>query len=211
MRLSVKLLTAIIFLAITQLSIGQISSTAHDFTEKGWAPAENKMCSVCHTTHDGANVANAPLWNHEQTVKVYAVYSSASLDAESGTLGQPSGSSKLCLSCHDGTVALENFGGATGGTTLVTGGRLIGDGVLGLSTEHPISFTYDDALVGDDPGLILPSTGGTAIGGTIATDLLLSDKMECASCHDVHNKYNNTHLLKISNVNSELCLTCHDK
>jgi len=157
----------------------------------------------------GTLVVNAPLWNHEVTTELaYTLYSSSTLDA---TPGQPSGVSKLCLSCHDGTVAVDAFGGAAGTTTIDAIGTGSGDFGTDLSNDHPISFLYTTALSVTDGGLMDPSTDPSGIIGTIAADMLFSDSMECASCHDVHNAAGNTALLLIDNANSDLCLTCHDK
>jgi predicted CXXCH cytochrome family protein len=48
--------------------------------------------------------------------------------------------------------------------------------------------------------------------GTVA-DLLFDNKVECASCHDVHNTVSATatKLLLIKNDVSKLCLSCHSK
>lgn len=193
----------------------QITGTAHDFSSETWAPAENKICAVCHTTHNATSVATAPLWDHEVTaVSGYTTYTSATFDPHGGTtIGDPGASSKLCLSCHDGTVALENFGGVTGGTNFISLGNRIGGATGGdMSKEHPISFDYTTALAGLDGGLHDPATTNVpALGGSISNTMLFANKMECASCHDVHNKYNVPSLLKLSNTNSQLCLTCHDK
>jgi predicted CXXCH cytochrome family protein len=202
-------------LLITGFSLtvnAQIATTAHDFSGKTWAPADNKMCAVCHATHQAKNEPAAPLWNHQSTaVASYTLYSSPTFDIHGGlTKTNPSGSSKLCLSCHDGTVALENFGAVTTGTNYITAANKIGASG-DMSKEHPISFTYNDALAVADPGLQTPSTKTSGLGGTVATDLLFAGKMECASCHDVHNRFNVPHLLKMSNTSSALCLTCHKK
>jgi predicted CXXCH cytochrome family protein len=158
------------------------------------------------------NVPSAPLWNHQVTnVASYTLYSSPTFNSSS-TITNPGASSKLCLSCHDGTVALENFGGISTGTTYISATNKVG-GTTGnnLSTEHPISFDYTDALATLDGGLNPPTTTNSGLGGTISSNLLFANKMECASCHDVHNKYNVSHLLRMSNTNSQLCLICHKK
>ena len=209
-----KHLIYLFFLAfLTPVCSAQIAGTSHDFSSESWAPAENRLCVVCHTTHNSNAIPSAPLWNHELTaVAGYTLYSSATFDG-SGSITNPSASSKLCLSCHDGTVALDSFGGASGSTYLTGSAQLGGVSGNNLSTEHPISFVYNSALSTADPGLFDPSVApsGITITGTIDEDMLFSNKMECASCHDVHNKYGNSHLLKLDNTNSELCLTCHDK
>lgn len=192
----------------------QIAGTKHDFSGRSWAPAENKICGVCHATHNAKNEPSAPLWNHQSTgVAAYTLYSSPTFSSQGGlTITNPSASSKLCLSCHDGTVALENFGGITTGTNFIPSASRIG-GVSGsdMSKEHPISFQYTDALAAADGGLRTPTTTNSGLGSSIANDMLFAGKMECASCHDVHNRFNVPHLLKMSNINSQLCLTCHKK
>lgn len=214
MKQTLTFIAIILLSGAFQISYGQIAGTAHDFSSETWAPAQNKMCAVCHTSHNATNEPSAPLWNHESTsVAGYTLYSSPTFDLNGGTtITDPSASSKLCLSCHDGTVALENFGGVTTGTTYISSSSRIG-GVAGdnLANEHPISFDYTDALAALDGSLYAPSTTNSGLGNTIANDMLFANKLECASCHDVHNKYGVTYLLKMSNTNSELCLTCHNK
>jgi predicted CXXCH cytochrome family protein len=206
--------SAVFVLLISQAVNAQIAGTKHDFSSKSWAPAENKICGVCHATHNAKNEPSAPLWNHQSTaVAAYTLYTSPTFSGQGGlTITNPSASSKLCLSCHDGTVAIENFGNTTTGSNYIPASSRIG-GVTGsdMTKDHPISFQYTDALATADGGLRAPSTTNSGLGGTIAQNMLYNNKMECASCHDVHNKYNISHLLRISNTNSQLCLTCHNK
>jgi hypothetical protein len=197
---------------------GTILGSPHDFSAAGWNTT-GQICKVCHTPHGAdTTVTGAPLWNHAVTIKTFLLYSSPTLNA---TVGQPDGSSKLCLSCHDGTVALDSFGGATG-TTFMTGSEAVGAGPKDLTDDHPISYTFDTALATADGGLFDPATKTATIGsgaftktGTIAAVMLYGGKVQCASCHDVHNNFvaaaGSTPLLKISKTNSQLCLTCHNK
>jgi predicted CXXCH cytochrome family protein len=165
------------------------------------------MCVACHTPHNGSTtVAEAPLWNHELTAATFSLYSTSTLDATD--MGQPDGISKLCLSCHDGTIALEDFGGTTTGTNFIAGADSVG---IDLSNDHPVSFTYNTALATTDGQLHDPSTALSGLGSTIAADMLFTNKLECASCHDVHNDGNLTSMLLISNAGSDLCMTCHNK
>jgi len=212
MRQILSFIFILLLFGVSISAYGQIAGTAHDFSSETWAPAQNKMCAVCHTTHNAINEPSAPLWNHESTsVAGYRLYSSPTFDLHGGTtIIEPGASSKLCLSCHDGTVALENFGGVTTGTSYITL-RIGGAAGDDLGNEHPISFDYTDALAALDGGLHAPTTTNSGLGSTIANDMLFGNKMECASCHDVHNRYGVPRLLKMSNVNSQLCLTCHNK
>jgi len=182
-----------------------ISGSAHDFSSASWNTT-GQICIVCHTTHNADVAVNdAPLWNHQSTTSTFTPYSSASMNA---VTGEPDASSKLCLSCHDGTVAVDNFGSQTSGTQFITGNSLIG---TDLNDDHPISFTYDQTLANTDGGLFDPTTTMSGLGGTISNDLLIGGKVQCASCHDVHNGSGVPKLLKKSNNASTLCLTCHDK
>jgi len=214
MKNAIKLGIGVVILLIAQTVNAQIAGTKHDFQTKAWAPAENKMCGVCHATHNAKNEPSAPLWNHQSTaVAAYTLYTSPTFSGQGGlTITNPSASSKLCLSCHDGTVAIENFGNTTTGSNYIPAASRIG-GVTGsdMTKDHPISFQYTDALATADGGLRPPTTTITGLGGTITQNMLFNNKMECASCHDVHNKYNISHLLRVSNTNSQLCLTCHNK
>lgn len=183
----------------------EITGSAHDFSNETWA--QNQICLPCHTPH-GANttVADSPLWNHKLSTATYTMYGSATMNAVPGT---PDGRSKLCLSCHDGTVALDSFGANTGTQFIgASDSAYIGSD---LRNDHPVSITYNTALATADGELHNPSLRTTALGGTIAADMLFNGKLECASCHDVHNAQNNEGLLLVDNAGSALCLTCHDK
>ena len=196
----------ILILFLVGTGIGQsIVGSAHDFSIASWNTT-GQICIVCHAPHNAdVSVNDAPLWNHQSTVATFTPYSSASLNA---TVGQPDASSKLCLSCHDGTVAVDNFGGVTTGTFFLTGRTLIG---TDLNDDHPVSFIYDVALAIDDGGLADPTSTNSGLGGTITEDLLIGSKVQCASCHDVHNGSGIDDLLIKSNAQSDLCLTCHIK
>jgi len=183
-----------------------------------------QICSPCHTPHNAnTEQVGAPLWNHTLTEQVYTLYGSPTMNATD--LDQPSGVSKLCLSCHDGTVAIDSFGGRNG-STFVLASRNIGgvnpdgdpnttDSGSDLSNDHPISFTYDTTLATADGELANPAVALSGLGGTIEEDLLFSGKLECASCHDVHRteigSLNSNSLLRVNNLKSALCLKCHLK
>lgn len=188
-----------------------IGGSAHDFSTQGWSAGQ--ICLPCHTPHKATTtVADAPLWNHALSTAVYTLYTSPTLNA---TMAQPGGGSKLCLSCHDGTVAINSFGGTTG-TSFIGAGDKIGPDMRG---EHPIGFTFDAALATADGSLKNPATTSVTIGagtttktGTIAATMLYGNKMECASCHDVHNTFTNGgKLLKVTATGSAICIACHAK
>jgi Doubled CXXCH motif (Paired_CXXCH_1) len=198
-----------------------IVGSRHDFTSSGWNwnfmhKGTEEICIVCHTPHTAdTTVIDSPLWNHEVTSSTFTLYSSSTFNAAL-VIGQPEGVSKLCLSCHDGTVALDSWGNL-GGT--VSGGGHSWIQGTNLSNDHPISFTYDSTLASVDGELHNPNNTPSGLGNTIANDLLSIGRVECTSCHDVHNKMGNStilsttnnHMLWKKNTGSALCLTCHDK
>lgn len=200
---------AVVGFGIAGVSHAAITGSTHDFSGKGWAGLDGQICIVCHTPHNATSTI-APLWNHAVTSTTFTLYSSPSLNA---TVGQPSASSKACLSCHDGTVAENSFGGIVG-TVFMSGSKMLG---TDLSNDHPISFTYDAALATTDGGLNNPTIKTVAdLGGkTIKDGMLIGDKVECSSCHDVHKNKgyapSSSKLLLVNNSGSGLCLTCHNK
>lgn len=216
-----KIITGLIWIACglvgSQAYAGTITGSVHDFSTSGWSGG--RICVACHTPHNSSTtVTDAPLWNHTLTTSTFTMYSRSSLD---GTItGQPDGVSRLCLSCHDGTVAIDSFGGATG-STFMTGAANLG---TDLSNDHPISITYNATTAASDGGLHDPITTNVTIGsggdktrtGSIDTVMLSAGTVQCSSCHDVHNTFTvpgavGEPLLKVSKASSTLCLTCHDK
>src|SRR5690606_23255967 len=65
------------------------------------ASSEDQVCIFCHAPHHASRVQ--PLWNRANSTATYTIYRSDSLRSQPG---QPTGASKMCLSCHDGTIAL---------------------------------------------------------------------------------------------------------
>lgn len=214
-----NLLIAMLFVfAMAQMSFGQIVGTAHDFQDAAgfnldaWNTAvTNRICGPCHTPHNAILPANAPLWSHLETVAAHTPYPGSPAGTMDAIVNAPSGISLVCLSCHDGTVALDNFIPVNGVTTPLVGSAMLG---IDLSNDHPISFTYNDALATLDGELFFPLTDLTEIGGTIENDYLFgtsgSMTLECASCHDPHGTGNPV-LMRTLNTASELCLDCHNK
>jgi predicted CXXCH cytochrome family protein len=175
-----------------------LSATGHGIN----AAEETHICIFCHTPH----VANpaAPHWNRPSHGAIYKPYNSSTAKA---TFGQPTGSSKLCLSCHDGTVALGMVISQApiqfaGGLKKMPRGR--SNLETDLSNDHPISFVYDSGLAAlngelNDPG---------ALDRAVRLDS--GGMMQCVTCHDPHDDLFGQFLVK-NNTGSALCLECHNK
>lgn len=209
-----------------------ISGSKHDFSGLAWG--QGQICKACHVPHNSksgaTNVNNAPLWNHTLSTAVYTMYNATWSPTMNGTVAaQPAATSKLCMSCHDGTIAIDNFGGSAyvaPGTSIAANANL----GIDMRDDHPIGVTYNTALSTTDGALFDPVTKAVTIGtgggktktGTVDTTMLIGGQLECASCHDVHNTFTVTtagaytgatsnKLLKVTLQGSTLCLTCHDK
>jgi predicted CXXCH cytochrome family protein len=182
-----------------------VVDTPHNLSVSGpgvvRAATEEQVCIFCHTPHNASPIQ--PLWNRYMPVNAYIVYSSNALDAEPG---QPTGASKMCLSCHDGTIALGSV--ISQGQTIQMGGGITtlppGASNLGtdLSDDHPISFRYGSSLVVKDPHLVDPSQLPPAL------HLDANGELQCTTCHQPHDDTFG-HFLVMSNDNSTLCRACH--
>ena len=143
-----------------------------------------EICIFCHTPHGGDTGAAVPLWNKVLSTATYQTYDAlgtSTLDAGIVDVGSVS---IACLTCHDGTQALDNIlndsgsggydstgGGPTGlGYTWTPGGTVDSDGIftgsvddggdniweigIDLRNDHPIGVQYG---------------GGGVTGGTLTT------------------------------------------
>ncbi len=188
-----------------------IYKSKHNLSVSGPGPikamTETRVCVFCHTPHEAKPAA--PLWNHDMPKgTIYKLYDSTTLRAKA--TGQPTGPSRLCLSCHDGSIALGAVGTEAADIRMADRGAPIetipadhlSNLTNDLSDDHPISFSYGRKLYGlargqlRDPALLL---------GDVK---LFRGKMECTTCHESHDNSFGKFLV-MRNINSALCLTCH--
>ena len=194
-----KVLAVVVVLGVVVVgaagAIAGIEDTLHNFTSN--SPAWNtkgEICAPCHTPHNAEAITLAPLWSRTNSVASYTLYTSTT---RNGSIVSPDGMSALCLSCHDGTLALDGYTGGGTDTTKLTGDKMVG---TDLRSSHPISVVYDETADGG-----LNSTNVAAVA-----NLLDGGKVQCSSCHDPHGA-GFASLLRASNSASALCLTCHNK
>ncbi len=160
----------------------------------------NQVCLPCHTPHNALLSGEQNiLWNHAVTAETFVMYSS--------TAGQPEAPSKLCLSCHDGVTAIDNYGGSGGTGLTISGGAALG---TDLSNDHPIGIEYPTALPGEfnDPATFAP--GINSGPGVSLVDFAGVMRVECTSCHNVHNNGLGS-FLRVPVQESYICLQCHIK
>jgi predicted CXXCH cytochrome family protein len=197
-------LVATASLELTSSAQESVLESRHNLSANGpgmvRAESEGRVCVFCHAPHS-AERASA-LWNRDAEVKTYRIYSSSTLDAAPG---QPTGASKMCLSCHDGTVALGSVRSRSDRITMNTGDRLPpGSTNLGvdLSDDHPISFAYTSGLALSD--------GRLRARWELPADVRLdaNGDVQCTSCHDPHDN-SRGHFLVRTTERGDLCISCH--
>jgi len=227
-------LGAVVVLAPSTAKAGILGSS-HDFGPTGlnWSSSNSivvfkagpdpitNSCQVCHVPHKSApqNAANAPLWNHALSKNTYLTYDqggSATYKGGPVTLG----SSIACLTCHDGSVAVNQTYSSTGATNFNGGTAIFAPswaieaiGGSDLTRMHPIGVSYTYArTTGGDTDLVDPNTSAL-LNNTMLKGSTKS--VECASCHDIHRtqgaSMTATHDLIVNPNGSQLCLTCHNK
>ncbi|MBN1343779.1 MAG: hypothetical protein JXQ73_13940 [Phycisphaerae bacterium] len=182
-----------------------VVGSPHDLSVSGpgriHALHEEQVCIFCHTPHHATG--QQPLWNRHMPPTHYRIYESSTTDAR---IDQPSGPSKMCLSCHDGALALGLVASRPRSQPILMSKRRIPPGpsdlTQDLSDDHPIGFRYDRALAARDPQIKNPDV--------ISRELPLGkhSEMHCTTCHDPHNNELGD-FLRIPTVRSAICLSCH--
>ncbi|MCG3180781.1 MAG: hypothetical protein BIFFINMI_03144 [Phycisphaerae bacterium] len=190
--------------ALSAQDFSKVANTKHNLTASGPGPIKvagaGEVCYFCHTPHSANPIA--PLWNRQTNGQYYDVYGSSTMKAE---VPQPTGSSRLCLSCHDGTIALTqtyNPRVSFQGTIYITPQD---SGYLGtdLRDDHPISFVYDQGLTTRDPQLRDPLTLPKQL------PLDAESRVQCTTCHDAHDD-SLGFFLRMDNRESAMCVSCHN-
>jgi len=200
-----------------------VAATLHNLSVSGpgtiRALNESEICKFCHIPHNA--IVPQPLWGHVLSrLERYEVPRLRGSRGVSQPAPQPDGASRLCLSCHDGTVALGEIAGqarpiAMAGAQRLAPGRA---GFLGtdLSGSHPISFPLDDTLAAGDPDDTEHDLGYVPLAVVRSDPRVRLDaqgKMQCTTCHDPHaDRYYRPGRVPhfwVAPTIDEVCLTCH--
>ncbi|MBI2837907.1 MAG: hypothetical protein HYX75_06320 [Acidobacteria bacterium] len=216
------LLAALLCVAIGAPMIATtVVGSKHDLSTQ-WTP---EPCAFCHTPHFANTSIDAPLWNRTIGNVTFTPYQSSTMDTTCPSV--PSGVSMACLGCHDGVLAdndkhdLVNAPGPGGMPDTTSWPNcynchpdIYGDPEVtwlgtDLRDDHPISMTYPTPA--QDPAFNIPPDLDKGWATTSSAEVkLFAGKVECASCHNVHDPAVQPFLRK-SNAASALCLTCHIK
>ncbi len=201
---------------VTQ-TVHNLSRTAQVDPMRTFISQYGEACVYCHSPHGGRT--ERPLWNRRLPNGPYRMYDSGALSMIPDA--QPTGTSRLCLSCHDGTIALDDVinqplthtGPSAPGEPIkrcATDCHKGGDPKGGFNWEkvwfqedftkqHPFSIQYDAARNAN----FQPAAAVEAAG------LKLEDgRVQCNTCHDPHTQENRK-FLRIPNTAGSLCLVCH--
>jgi hypothetical protein len=199
-----------ILVLIPLLASAGIRDTKHNMSVSGTgdvkAVSETQICIFCHTPHNSSPAQ--PLWNHEVTeVVTYINYWSPTLQSYASEAEAPpiDGFSKLCLSCHDGTVAIGSLISCSEEILMVTvpvidaSGKLVGGPLANKRNSADPPLTRLNWPINDPDIKLHPTQGRYGV--------------QCTSCHDPHtNKaaggwppfwHKSTH--------DEVCIVCHEQ
>ncbi|MBI5894448.1 MAG: cytochrome c3 family protein [Deltaproteobacteria bacterium] len=215
------------------------NSSAAIRAESGVAGAD-QLCVWCHTPHAAVTGQGVPLWNKSITVASFTTYPTTI----GGTAQVPADSirpmSKICLTCHDGTLAINiviNAPGSGGyvATGATAGGDWVGLGATNklnstygasfldtdLSNDHPISILYSaiSATTSANPASLRVTTEVSTITDAAwisrsKSDTKISGQLVGGyiECVSCHNPHSTTNqlFLRGTTAASKICTTCHD-
>ena len=189
-------------------------------------PRGNQICIFCHTPHNAK--PQTVLWNRNDTSQTFGHYSAASLSihtdptarSSSDYKTEPNGSSRLCLSCHDGVTALGavlngNAIEVNNNVNTVMSGINVFNRTKITNSHHPVSFVYN-ATVRDRLNVLEgPNVYRLPTNPQVRLDR--EKRMQCITCHDPHqSQYNDPTIpfwavggTSAINAHDTVCLDCH--
>ena len=188
--LSISSAILVLLLGMTVIAFGMlawsdahadVANTTHNLGSNGPGPntfsGTAEICVFCHTPHGGDSSASVPLWNKSLTTATYTTYDTLGTSSLDGAIAPVGSVSIACLSCHDGTQAMDTVLNEPGSGAIVssynsgiwsgsenpTGIALIG---TDLTNDHPIGIQYGGggiavgtpAAATNDPDFVPTST-----------------------------------------------------
>jgi predicted CXXCH cytochrome family protein len=144
----------------------------------------NEICVFCHTPHASNQAISAPLWNKPASGATYTLYNTAYSSSIQGNINN-TGISLACLSCHDGTQAMDTVinapgsGGYNSAGALMAGrvwsganqtnGKLAAGILTNLTTDltndHPIGIQFCGGGISTGSNSTAAASSGTCRDG----------------------------------------------
>jgi hypothetical protein len=202
-----------------------------EYTAPG-ADRQDRICVYCHHPHNtikGTATQYSPLWNRDLQTTTYTGYNNGNMMSGVGVTASQhkinadatgiKGVSLLCMSCHDGTIAMNAYSQTTGiqgalqgagsndpGSRLGTGVSIASKAGFGtdLSNHHPMGFAYDEVAgvgAGQDNEIAL-STAIMVPAGITAGGITAGTFTDGVRIADLLNGTGATATME--------CVTCHD-
>jgi hypothetical protein len=147
----------------------QVVGSQHDLTNAGTGQGgtanTDQVCVFCHTPHGADTDAPVPLWNKvlgSGATPPFTRYSSLatpSFDSAEAPVGSVS---LACLSCHDGTQAMDVVINGPGSGNYNPAGSEIDPGAIGVMTGSPVPMLGTD-LTNDHPISMQYGGGGVSV------------------------------------------------
>jgi len=183
---------------------------AHNLSASGTGPVKGGLdpCLYCHAPHSGIGAPGGALWSQTLSTRTYSTYTSTTLHnaSQQPTLGADS---SLCLSCHDGTVAVGQT--QPYGQIKMTGTMYASD-VFGTNLQGSHPFSMKTPLV-DAPDLVSSLVASHTTTDPLKAVKLINNDVECTSCHTPHAQAIDTvskNFLVRDSSSGQLCLSCHE-
>jgi predicted CXXCH cytochrome family protein len=176
----VKLLAGAAFVLGTASAYAGIAATKHNLGASNGSninymtTGTTEICVFCHTPHASNTNVKAPLWNKPVNGGTYTTYTTAVSATIDGSVDM-TGVSLACLSCHDGTQAMDTMinkpgsGGYNAAGSVIAGGVWTGaNQTAGKLNSNTVALLGTD-LTNDHPVGIQYCGGGISTGSASTT------------------------------------------
>jgi hypothetical protein len=213
-------LIVIFSMSFAGVAFATVVNSEHDLTGLGNS-GTTQPCVFCHHPHRGdatVNGDNDLLWNLIVPDTSYVAYAdTATTDGSTSPVTAAAPQSFLCMSCHNDTIAAGALfarlpaDGTQSNTAITIAGVFDLVGTVELEDDHPVNFSYTDALTGGG----LRALTGTTVQNSGNTYPLYgaTNLMQCSTCHDVHAGDNSqstaVQFMRGNIAASEICIDCH--
>jgi predicted CXXCH cytochrome family protein len=188
----------VVSMALLVLLVAVPSANAIDETH-----SKDFGCDACHAPHTSTALmtagGGAPLWGFSDPNTFSGTYYDITM-SDTATATSLTGSSKICMGCHDGLGNKYGRGSNKSSNAIMAGG-LHASSIVDLTKTHPVSITYTTSVTNN-------GGGGVRFVASPDSEVLDSGSVECGSCHEIHTA---TGGVRTPPTAATLCLECHLK